>query len=89
VYRDQENNEAQKFVFCVASTDIAGLPLPGGQTAHPTFAAPLDTNFGSKLRPSDERARLLRDTQLIIWDEVLMQIRDVVKDVDKCLRDVT
>ncbi len=89
VYRDKDNNGVQQFVFCVASTGIAGLLLPGGQTAHPSFAVPHDTSFGSKLRPSDERARLLWETQLIIWDEVLMQKREVVEAVDKCLREIT
>jgi ATP-dependent DNA helicase PIF1 len=89
LHRDQDNIEIRKFVVCVASTGIAGLLLPGGQTAHSFFAVPLDTTQGSKLRASSEQARLLRDTRLIIWDEVAMQNKEVVEAVDKCLRDIT
>jgi hypothetical protein len=49
-------------VCCVASMGIAGLLLPGGQTAHYFFAVPLDATLGSKLGASSEQARLLRDT---------------------------
>ncbi len=38
---------------------------------------------------SSEQARLLQDTQLIIWDDVPMQNKEVVEAVDKCLRDIT
>jgi hypothetical protein len=61
-HRNQDNNELQKFVVCVASTSIAGLLLPGGQTAHSFFAVPLDATLGSKLGAFSEQARLLWDT---------------------------
>jgi ATP-dependent DNA helicase PIF1 len=89
LHRDQDNNEIQKFVVCVASTGIAGLLLPGGQMAHSFSAVPLDATSGSKLGASFEQARLLRDTQLIRWDEMPMQNKEVVEAVDKCLRGIT
>jgi hypothetical protein len=89
LHRDQDNNDIQKFVVCVASTGIAGLLLPRGQMAHSFFAVPLDATLGSKLGASSEQARLLRDTQLIIWDEVPMQNKQVVEAVDKCLQNIT
>jgi ATP-dependent DNA helicase PIF1 len=73
----------------VASTGIAGLLLLGGQTAHSFFAVPLDAILGSKLGAAFEQARLLRDTQLIIWDEVPLQNKEVVEAVDKCLLNIT
>jgi hypothetical protein len=58
-YRDANNNETQKFVICVASNGIAGLLLPGGQTAHSFSAVPLDATLGSGLSASSEQARLI------------------------------
>ncbi len=63
--------------------------LPGGQTAHSFFAVPLNAALGTRLSASSEQARLIRDTQLIIWDEVPMQNEEVVEAVDKCLQDIT
>jgi ATP-dependent DNA helicase PIF1 len=74
---------------CAASTGIAGLLLPEGQTAHCVFAVPLDAILGSKLGASFEQACLLWDPQLIIWDEVPMQNKEVVEAVDKCLCNIT
>jgi hypothetical protein len=45
--------------------------------------------LGSKLGASSEQAHLLQDTQLIIWDEVPMQNKEVIEAVDKCLQDIT
>jgi hypothetical protein len=87
-YRDDNNNETPKYVICVAFTGIAGLLLPGGQTAHSFFAVPLNAALGTRLSASSEQARLIRDTQLIIWDEVPMQNKEVVEAVDKCLQDI-
>jgi hypothetical protein len=36
-----------------------------------------------------EQAHLIQDIQLIIWDEVPMQKKEVVEAVDKCLQDIT
>jgi hypothetical protein len=61
-HRDQDNNEIQKYIVCVASTGIVGLLIPGSQTVHSSFAVPLDAILESKLRASSEQARLLQDT---------------------------
>jgi hypothetical protein len=65
------------------------LLLPEGQTAHLFFAVPLNAALGSQLSASSKQGCLIRDTQLKIWDEVLLQNKEVVEAVDKCLQDIT
>ncbi len=82
-----------KVVLIVASTGIAALQLPGGWTAHSMFKLPMD----DKLTPScvcniqtqTQRAELIRNADLIIWDELPMTHRYCVEALDRSLRDVT
>jgi hypothetical protein len=53
------------------------------------FALPLNTTLGSKLGASSDQAHLLQDTQLIIWVQVLMQNKQGMEAVVKCLCDIT
>ena len=77
-------------VLCVASSGIAALLLPGGRTSHSMFKIPLNSNDTSfcTFRKQDMRADLLRETSLIIWDEVPMQNRFDPETVDRTLRDI-
>ncbi len=85
---DYANNQ-QMFVIDVASTRIASLLPPGGQTAHSFFAILLDPSHPCKLLPKSERAELLQKTKLIIRNEVPMQNKGVFEAVDRCLQDIT
>ncbi|KAL5130781.1 hypothetical protein HKD37_12G033780 [Glycine soja] len=58
-------------VCTVASSGIASLLLPGGQTAHSKFAIPVPATENStcNIHQGSELAELLKVTKLIVWDE--------------------
>ena len=64
-----------EIVLCVASSGIAALLLPGGQTSHSRFKIPLNCTATATcyFKPTSQLAELFRQTRLIIWDEVPMQ----------------
>jgi PIF1-like helicase/Helicase len=80
----------RKIVLCVASSGIASLLLSGGRTAHSRFKIPISINEAStcNIKKGDPWHGLLRETSLIIWDEVPMQHRYVIECVDRSLRDL-
>ena len=84
-YRGQGKN-----VLCVASSGIAALLLPGGHTTHSRYAIPLDINEGStcNIGKNAQLADLIRQTSLIIWDEVPMQYRYCFAVVSRTLNDL-
>src|SRR5258705_9454393 len=59
------------FVAAVASTGIADDFLPGGRTYHSQFKMPINLteNSTSSMRLTTLEARMLKNAQLIIWDE--------------------
>lgn len=78
-------------VLCVASSGIAALLLHGGRTAHSMFKIPIDgLNDDSfcNIPKESSRAELLRSTELIVWDEALMQHRNCPEALDRTLRDI-
>jgi len=79
-----------KIVLCVASSGIASILLPGGQTSHSCFRIPLDVGDTShcNIPKNGLKADLLKQTVAIIWDEVPMQHRYCMEAVDHTLRDV-
>ena len=79
-----------KVVICVASSGIAALLLPGGRTAHSRFKIPInaDETTVCKMTKTDQLGSLMRQTALIIWDEVPMQNKRDFEAVDRTLRDV-
>jgi ATP-dependent DNA helicase PIF1 len=66
------------------------LLLEGGTTVHSRFAVPLqlDESSTSMLSIQTERARILRDAQIIVMDEATMGHRDVYRVIDVLLRDI-
>lgn len=79
-----------KIALCVASSGIASLLLEGGRTAHSTFKIPLqvnDTTVCSITRRSHVYP-LLRETSVIIWDEVPMQHKYAVEAVNRTIQDL-
>ena len=79
-----------KIVLCVASSGIASILLPGGQTSHSCFNIPLDVDDTShcNIPKNGLKAELLKQTVAIIWDEVPMQHRHCMEAVDHTLQDV-
>jgi ATP-dependent DNA helicase PIF1 len=79
-----------QIVLCVASSGIAALLLPGGTTAHSRFKIPLKIEPTSTcaISKGSHLARLIRETTLIIWDEVPMTNKLAFEAVDRTLRDI-
>ncbi|KAE8739271.1 hypothetical protein FOCC_FOCC015231 [Frankliniella occidentalis] len=78
-------------VLCVASSGIAALNLDGGTTAHSMFKLPLDLGDGTgywNLRNTQQRADLIREAKLIIFDEISMAHKFLVEILDRSLRDL-
>lgn len=78
-------------ILCVASTGLACLLLPNGQTAHSMFKIPittLDENSVCNIAKEGHRADLLRLTQAVIFDECLMTHRHCFEALDRSLQDI-
>ncbi|GKF24038.1 DNA helicase, partial [Tanacetum coccineum] len=79
-----------KIVLAVASSGIASLLLPLGRTAHSRFKMPLDLSDSSvcSITKNTQLAKLLKETNPIIWDESPMNDRRCFDTLDKTLRDI-
>nr|GEV38633.1 DNA helicase [Tanacetum cinerariifolium] len=79
-----------KIVLAVASSGIASLLLPSGRTDHSRFKLPLDLSdsFVCLVTKNTQLARLLKETDLIIWDESPMNNRRCFETLDRTLRDI-
>ncbi|GKC41290.1 hypothetical protein Tco_1059012 [Tanacetum coccineum] len=79
-----------KIVLSVASSGIASLLLPGGRTSHSRFRIPIDLDSDSccGIDVTSDLAELIRQSELIIWDEAPLQHRHAFEAVDRTLRDV-
>ena len=79
-----------RVVLTVASTGIAALQQPGGWTAHSMFKLPFEDNDvpGAlcNIRGESQRAELIRNCDLIIWDELSMTHKYCVEALNKTLR---
>ncbi|RZC08377.1 hypothetical protein D0Y65_015214 [Glycine soja] len=77
-------------VCTVASSGIASLLLPGGQTAHSKFAIPVPATENStcNIHQGSELAELLKVTKLIVWDEAPMCHKFAFEALDKSLKDI-
>jgi hypothetical protein len=77
----------------VATSAIAALNYERGNTAHYAFSIPvLDDRFAplsSLMKPEDSKASLLKEAELIVWDEFPMAHSSVIAAVDALLRSVT
>ena len=74
----------------MASSRIASLLLPGGKTAHSVFKIPLQPDQTSVcyFDKRSERADLIRETRLIVWDEAPMMNRLAFEAVHRHLQDI-
>ena len=77
-------------VLYIASSSIAALLLPSGQTAHSRFRIPINLYKESiySVPKNSQLAQLLRSTTLIIQDKVLIQHRYCFKAVYYILIDI-
>jgi hypothetical protein len=84
-YRSQ-----RRVVLTVAASGIAASILPGGRTAHSAFSIPPNAHSGTNLRVGrgTRLGRILKETFLIIWDEVPMQNRYDIEAVNRLLQDI-
>ncbi|XP_071712613.1 uncharacterized protein [Rutidosis leptorrhynchoides] len=79
-----------KIVLAVASSGIASLLLPSGQTTHSRFKIPIDLTDESmcNIKKQTHMVSLLQRMELIIWDEVPMNDRKCLEALDRTLRDI-
>ena len=79
-----------KIVLCVASSGIASLLLTGGRTSHSRFSIPIKVDEVSTcfIPVQSVLGELIKNTNLIIWDEVPMQHKHCFETVDRTFRDV-
>ncbi|XP_016195611.1 uncharacterized protein LOC107636628 [Arachis ipaensis] len=80
----------RKIVINVTSSGIASLLLPGGKTAHSMFNIPIELNEESvcRIRVNSQKADLIRQADLIIWDEAPMTNKLAFEAVDRTFRDL-
>jgi len=79
-----------KIVLTVATSGIASLLLPGGRTAHSKFKIPVPAKENStcNIDGDSDLAKLLKVTNLIIWDEAPMAHRYCFEALDRTLKDI-
>ncbi|CEG76448.1 hypothetical protein RMATCC62417_11344 [Rhizopus microsporus] len=79
-----------EIVLCVASSGIAALLLPDGQTSHSLFKIPLsiDECFTCSIRKDSDLAGPTQRANLIIWDEVPMQHKYCFEAVHRTFQDI-
>ncbi|XP_074336664.1 uncharacterized protein LOC141673827 [Apium graveolens] len=79
-----------KIVLPVASSGITATLMPGGRTAHFRFKIPivLDECSTCNIAHDSDVAQLIKQTQLIIWDEAPMQYRYAFECLDRSLKDI-
>jgi hypothetical protein len=74
-----------------AWSGIAATLLEGGKTCHSVFGFPVPApteNVPSRIRAQSGKAEVLRQAQLIIWDEAPMSPSEAVDGADALLRDL-
>ena len=78
-------------VLNVASTGLAAQNLIGGRTAHSRFKIPIPIMEDStcSIKAQSALAKLIKNTNLIIWDEIFSVHRYNIECVERTLRDIT
>jgi len=76
--------------LATASSGIAATLLDGGTTAHSRFKIPIDIQSDStcNIPAQSHLAELIRETQLVFWDEAPMQHRHTFEAVDRTFKDI-
>jgi PIF1-like helicase/Helitron helicase-like domain at N-terminus/Helicase len=78
-------------VAAVSTTNQSAELLLGGSTAHRYFNIPLDLfeDTSCQIAINSEKARCIKNLQLLIIDEVGSAHRYLLEAIDRCLRDIT
>lgn len=76
--------------IATATTGIAAMLLAGGGTAHSRFGipVPVDASSVSNIKVKSARADIIRQSAVIIWDEVTMADKFAIECVDRLLREI-
>ncbi|XP_060195079.1 uncharacterized protein LOC132624292 [Lycium barbarum] len=76
--------------LATASSGVAASILPRGSTTHSHFKIPIviDENFTCNISKQSSLAGLIRDSNLIVWDEVSMAKNKMIEAFDKLLKDL-
>ncbi|XP_022019122.1 uncharacterized protein LOC110919150 [Helianthus annuus] len=79
-----------QIVLNVASSGIASLLLSRGRTAHSRFKIPINLTEDSMcfIKPNDDVANLLKESNLIIWDEAPMVHKHAFEALDRTMKDI-
>ena len=81
-----------KLALATASSGIAATLLPGGRTAHTMFKIPLDIDANETptcaISRNCDKAKVIQECCLIVWDECTMANKKAVEAVDRTLRDI-
>ena len=74
----------------MASSGIAAQLLKGARTGHSRFKIPFSLNGTStcNITLQSEEAKLIQNTELILWDECPMMHRHAFEALDRTLRDI-
>lgn len=87
-----EVRRQEKIALAVASSGIAATLLPGGKTAHSMFKIPLDLDINETpvcaISRNSEKAKILAECSLIVWDECTMANKKAVEAVNRTLQDI-
>jgi hypothetical protein len=80
----------RKIALAIASSGIAATLLDRGTTAHSRFKIPIIINENStcNIPAQSALAGLIRDAELVFWDEAVMQHRHVFEAVDRTFQDI-
>ena len=80
----------KKIALAVASSGIAAQLLQGARTGHSRCKIPINLTSTStcNIRVQSDDAKLLQETELILWDECPMMHRHAFEALDRTLRDV-
>ena len=76
--------------LAAASSGVAALLLPGGQTGHSLFKIPLKVDEYSTCSISKQsmQAKLLKHAKVIIWDEAPLMHKHVYEALDRTFQDI-
>ena len=77
-------------VLTTASSGIASLLLQGGRTAHSRFGIPINPDeFSTCTLPhGSDKANLIKEASLIIWDDAPMMSKHFFESLDRSLNDL-
>uniref|UniRef100_A0A914YQ81 ATP-dependent DNA helicase n=1 Tax=Panagrolaimus superbus TaxID=310955 RepID=A0A914YQ81_9BILA len=79
-----------KKVLIMAWSGIAASLYPMGRTCHNAFKLdfPFENDSNSSVKPASEHGKMIKEADLIIWDEFPMAPRHALEIIDKKLQEI-